>query len=49
MRTEEKEKTRLMMRAAALCMEGPSRKRWRVGVELPVVCFLLGLIIGLLL
>ena len=43
------DKTRIMMRAAAQCMEGPYTRRWRVGVELPVLCFVLGIIVGLLL
>jgi len=43
------EKTRMLMRAAAQCMEGPGAKRRRFGVELSVICFALGVIVGLLL
>jgi len=48
--TKNDDKTRIMMRAAALCMEGPYTRRWRIRAELlPIACFVLGVILGLLL
>ena len=46
--TKNDDKTRIMMQAAAQSMEMPEARGRSVRLDLPAICFVLGILVGLL-